>query len=127
MKTLRRTALILAGSLALALGLVGIFIPILPTTPFLLLAAFCYLHSSKRLYAWLIRHRIFGQYIEDYMTHRAIRLGVKIAALALLWLSLGLSIVLVPSPAMRIILPLIGLAVSWHVLSLRTLRDPKSR
>ena len=57
--------LIVVGTLSLVLGIVGVFVPLLPTTPFLLLAAACYARGSERLYRWLVGHRYLGQYIRD--------------------------------------------------------------
>lgn len=76
---------IVAGSIALILGAVGIVIPLLPTTPFLLLAAFCYTGSSKRLYNWLLNHRIFGFYIHSYITLKAIDRRTKLMTILMLW------------------------------------------
>ena len=117
---LLRTLLILLGSLSLALGVIGIVLPLLPTTPFLLLAAFCFLRSSHRLHQWLLRHRILGPYIDNYVNHRALSLRAKVGTLSLLWLSLGGSIYLFSSPYLRLLLAGIGIAVTWHVLSLHS-------
>lgn len=67
---MRKYFLIAAGFLSLGTGIIGIFIPVLPTTPFLLLAATCFIKSSKKLYQWLIDHRVFGKYIENYIKYR---------------------------------------------------------
>jgi len=116
----KKILLVLAGSLSLALGILGIFLPLLPTTPFLLLASFCYMRSSKRLYIWLINHKTFGEYIYNYVTHRAVKRSAKITALVVLWLSMTTSIVLVDILYVRILLIAIGTAVSIHILSLKT-------
>lgn len=120
-RTFRKVLLIAAGSVSLALGAVGVLLPLLPTTPFLLLAAFCYLSSSRRLYDWLINHRVFGAYIYNYVTFRAVKRSVKIGVLVVLWLTLTVSILLVHNLYIRIALVVIGAAVSIHVLTLRTL------
>lgn len=122
MSRIRRYVYMTLGSIFLALGMVGIFIPVLPTTPFLLLTAFFYLRSSYRLYCWLIGHKVFGSYINDYMEHRAVKKRAKISALIFLWSTMLISIIFVPVTAVRIILPLIGLAVTFHILSLKTLK-----
>ena len=113
---------VILGSLFLLIGLIGIFIPILPTTPFLLLTAFFYLRSSRRLYCWLIRHRLFGSYINDYMQYRAVRRKAKIAALIFLWLTLFVSMILVPILHVRLFLIVVGIAVSIHLFTLKTLK-----
>ncbi|NCA98116.1 MAG: DUF454 domain-containing protein [Clostridia bacterium] len=113
---------LILGSLAVLLGSIGILIPVLPTTPFLLLAAYFYLGSSRRLYEWLIHHRILGKYIYHYLEHKAVPVQTKIGAILILWVSLTASMVLVDILLVRIILPVIGLAVSVHILTLKTLR-----
>lgn len=121
-----RALLIAAGSVSLALAAVGIFIPFLPTTPFLLLSAACYARSSARLYTWLIGHRIFGRYIRSWREHRAIPLHAKIVLLSLLWLSIGATSVFATSkPAVRIILAGIAVGVTIVILKVRTMRDVK--
>jgi uncharacterized membrane protein YbaN (DUF454 family) len=113
---------IILGSLSLGLGFIGIFLPILPTTPFFLLAAYSYLKSSKRLYNWLINHRVFGSYINNYINHRAIVKSAKISALIFLWLSLLMAILFSNSTHLKLLLFFIGICVSIHILSLKTLK-----
>jgi uncharacterized membrane protein YbaN (DUF454 family) len=123
LKTTTKIVMMVLGSLALFLGIIGIMIPVLPTTPFLLLAAFFYLRSSENLYGWLINHKTFGSYIHNYMTYRAVKKSTKIGALITLWISLSISIVLVEKFWLKIFLFLIGTAVSIHLLKLRTLEE----
>lgn len=118
----RRIVYVILGSVFLLLGLTGVFLPVLPTTPFLLLTAYFYLRSSYRLYCWLINHRLFGSYINDYMQYRSVRKKAKITALVFLWSTMLLTIILVPVVAVRVILPIIGIAVTAHILSLKTLK-----
>lgn len=118
---LRKYIFLLTGSLSLLLGGVGIFIPVLPTTPFLLLTAFCYLRGSEKMYRWLIHHKIFGTYIQSYLIYKAITMKTKVGALIFLWLSLGISIVLLDSLHIRILLCLIGIGVTVHIVLLRTM------
>ena len=73
------------GTVFLVFGGVGIFLPILPTTPFLLLTAACYLKSSKRMNNWLLNHKLFGQYIKNYLEGKGISLRAKVISLAFLW------------------------------------------
>lgn len=127
--TLRKWFLMTIGVLSVALGTVGIVVPLLPTTPLLLLAAACFVRSSDRLYAWLIGHRLFGSYIQNYREHRAVTWQTKVFTLALLWIAIGYSAVaVVNSLVLRAILLVIALAVSVHVLSLNTLsREPETK
>lgn len=103
------------------LGGIGILLPILPTTPFLLLAAWAFLRSSDRLYNWLIHHRVFGYYIKAYVKYKGVEKRHKVFALSMLWLTIGYSIYLVDKTWLEILLAVIAIAVSIHILSLRTL------
>ncbi len=117
-----RAILILIGTASLAVGIAGIFVPILPTTPFLLLSAACYIRSSKRFYNWLISNRIFGEYVRNYLEKRGAPLKVKVASLALLWITIGCSVALATDTLwVRILLVAIAIGVTTHILSLRTL------
>ena len=122
MSAVRKGFLVATGTTAVGLGMVGVFVPLLPTTPFLLLAAACFVRSSDRLYAWLIHHRWFGSYISNYREHRAISLGSKIAALALLWGTIACSAVCAARTWwLRTLLAIVALAVTVHLLHLKTL------
>jgi uncharacterized membrane protein YbaN (DUF454 family) len=115
--------LVAAGFLFVGLGAAGIFLPLLPTTPFLLLAAACFARSSERFYKWLLHNRWFGGYIRDYREGRGIPVGVKIVTVALLWLVIILSAAFaVSSLVVRIILAVIAVGVTAHILSIRTKR-----
>lgn len=83
----RRLPWLIAGALALALGVLGIFLPLLPTTPFVLLAAFCFARGSARCEAWLLGHPRFGPMVRDWRTYRAVPLRAKQAA----WLMMSIS------------------------------------
>lgn len=121
MRALLRPILVLLGSLSLALGVIGIFIPVLPTTPFLLFASFCYVRSSKKLYNWLLHHKVFGAYLYNYTVHRAVPKKTKIIAMVTLWPTLLFSLTLIPFIPVRVLVFLIGCIVSAHLLRLRTL------
>jgi uncharacterized membrane protein YbaN (DUF454 family) len=120
---IKRALLMSAGSFFVALGVVGIFIPLLPTTPFLLLAAYCYLRSSERLHTRLLTNRWFGKYIKDYQEGNGIPLMTKTGTLALLWVTITISAVFfVDVLLVRGILLVIAIAISVHVLMLKTLK-----
>lgn len=119
---IKKTLLIIAGSISLALGVIGIIVPVLPTTPFLLLSCFCYLRSSKRLYEWLMHHKVFGRYIYNYMTYKAITKKAKMISLMFLWVSLTLSMLLVSNLHTRLLLLAVGIGVSAHLLLMKTIR-----
>ena len=119
--SLKKYLLIALGSLALGLGALGVAIPVLPTTPFLLIALYCYLRSSRRLYDWLLHHRLFGRYLYNYVTYRAVPRNTKIGAMILLWFGLITSMILVDKLFVRLILITVGIVVSIHILLLKTL------
>ncbi len=119
---IRRKLFLAAGLLFLALGALGVFVPVLPTTPFLLLAAAMFLRSSGRLYLWLTTHRVFGPFIRNYRLYRAVPLRSKVVALAFLYLTIGYStIFIIENWWLRALLLAIAAGVSWHILKLKTL------
>jgi len=87
----KRGVYIIVGSLALALGALGLFLPVLPTTPFVILVAACYYRGSERLHAWLLESRWFGEMIRNYKAGRGITLSMKIKAVGLMWLTITAS------------------------------------
>ncbi len=119
---LKRALLVAAGSFFVALGTIGILVPLLPTTPFLLLAAYCYMRSSKRLHEWLLTNRWFGEYLRNYQEGRGVPVRAKAGTLALLWATIAVTMVLfVDSLLVRGVLLAIAVAVTVHVLMLKTL------
>jgi hypothetical protein len=122
-RVMKRYFLIASGIISLSLGVIGIFIPLLPTTPFLLLAAACFLRSSDPLYQWLMHHRWFGIYISNYIKYRAVSLKTKVTALLFLWLTiLSSAIFFTDQLWVRILLIVIAFAVTIHILKLRTMK-----
>ena len=120
---LRRWGLIVSGTVSLVLGIIGIFLPLLPTTPFILLAASCYARSSKRLYDWLLNNKWFGNYIKNYRKGKGIPHKVKFLSISFLWIVIGYSILFVVNIiSIRIILFLIAVGVTIHILSIKTLK-----
>lgn len=114
---------IVLGSFALVLGVVGIFMPLLPTTPFLLLAAALYCRSSKRLYEWLLNQKRLGPYIRNFREYKAIPLRVKILSVTLVWLTL-LYCAYITHEHLWVSILMIGIAtaITWHILSYKTLK-----
>jgi uncharacterized protein len=119
-----RILLIIIGTILLGLGAVGIFFPLLPTTPFLLLSAGCYLRGSERMYNWLLKNRWFGEYIKNYQEGRGIPLKTKILAISVLWISILYSSFFIANEIliMQIALLTIAIIVSVHLLRLPTLQ-----
>lgn len=123
LKNIKRNLLIISGTLSVGLGILGMFLPLLPTTPFLLLAGYCYARSSKRFYNWLISNRWCGEYIKNYQEGKGITLRHKVLAIILLWLTVSYSIWLVPAWWVRFLLLGIASGVSIHLLRLKTFRS----
>jgi len=118
----RKWLLMAAGILAVGMAVVGILIPVLPTTPFLLLAAGCFMRSSERLYAWVIHHQWFGDYIRHYRDYRAISLQAKALTLGLLWTVIGATAVFaVTRWWVRALLAIVAVSVTLHLLHIKTL------
>jgi len=85
---MKKVLLITLGTVTLTIGIIGIVVPGLPTTSFLLITAACYARSSERLYAWLLSHKIFGKYILQYRVHKAMPIKAKVIALMMMWTSI---------------------------------------
>jgi uncharacterized membrane protein YbaN (DUF454 family) len=116
----KRRILIGAGTLSTGLGIIGILVPILPTTPFLLLAAACYMRSSERLYRWLINNRIFGAYVRNYIEGKGMPVKIKMFTTLLLWLTIALTIVFgVQNIVIKIVLICIAVGVTAHIALIR--------
>lgn len=125
--SLRRATLFAAGSLSLVLGVIGIFLPLLPTTCFLLLSGWCFARSSPRMYEWLHHNPMFGKYLREYRDDKVIPPRLRLVTLATLWLALAFSAVLVSTRPWIVLLLLgIGVTVSWHLFSLESSADPAS-
>lgn len=123
MNRLKKIILISAGTLSLAIGIVGIVVPGLPTTTFLLIASACYVRSSEKLYSWLINHKVFGKFIRDYQTHKAITMRQKIISLVSMWLMITISaIFFINTMWLKILLFLCAVIGSAVVLSVKTLK-----
>lgn len=121
MKNITRTLLIVAGTLCVVLGIVGMILPVLPTTPFLLLAALCYARSSDRFYHWLLTNRWFGEYIKNYREGRGIPRKQKVLTILLLWLTIGSTVGFSGIAVwLKVILVVIAISVTIHLVKIRT-------
>ena len=103
------------GFVFLLLGAIGVFFPILPTTPFVLLAAGCFV-SSKRLTDWLEKNKLFGEFLINYRERNGLRKIIVIKSLSFLWITLIISIIYIHALWAAILLPCIGIAVTTHIL-----------
>lgn len=117
-----RPLLAILGTISLVLGTLGIVLPVLPTTPFYLLTAWCYLRCSRKLYDKVMSSRIFGDTVRNYMEHRAISRKTKAVSIATTLLTIGISVAVVDSVWIRILLACVAAGVSIHILSMKSLR-----
>jgi len=120
----KRVFFLVSGFVSLGLAILGIFLPVLPTTPFLLLSAYCFSRSSKKWHQWLLKHKHFGKIIRDYNERRGVSLKIKIFAISFLWITILFSVVVVVEPiVLDFLLITIATFVTIHILKLQTLRD----
>ena len=118
---MKKAVFLSLGFVCVGLGTLGIFIPVLPTTPFLLLAAYLFARSSPRYNAWLIKTPVLGEYIRNYREGGGVSLRNKIIAIAFLWLMLGYTaLTLVNSWWIRGLLLLVAVGVTTHLVRLKT-------
>jgi uncharacterized protein len=112
-----------AGCVCIFLAVLGIFLPLLPTTPFLLLASACFLRGSERLHNWLMNNRVLGQYLRNIREKRGIPLRAKILTIGVLWASLLFSIYKLDLIILQSILVLVGICTSTLILRMKTLKQ----
>ena len=118
---LKRGLFVIAGTISLVLACIGIVLPVLPTTPFLLLTAGCYLKGSKKMHAWLLNHKLFGHYIRNYVEGKGISAKAKVFTLTLMWISIVYSALFIaPVLVMQIALLVISSAVTVHIIKVPT-------
>ena len=116
-----RWLFIISGFLLTGIGIAGMFLPILPTTVFLLLAAWCFARSSEKFYNWLHKNKFFGKYLSDYRSGRGMTLGSKIFSISFLWTGILYSVFFATELLyVRILLLLIAIGVTWHLLAIKT-------
>jgi uncharacterized protein len=121
---LKRGLLISSGLLFTGLGLIGIFIPLLPTTVFLLMAAYCFAKSSGKFYFWLLNNKWFGSYIKNYKEKKGVTLRTKIFTLSLLWITILFSaLFMVQNLYVKMVLLFIAIGVTIHLLTIRTYKE----
>jgi len=117
----RRGVYFSIGSVSVVFGVIGIFVPLWPTTCFLLLAGWCFARSSQRAERWLHENRLFGRYLRDYREHGIISPRVRTTSVATLWVFIGLSAFLLASRLWAVaLLLLVAVAVTSHLYSLPT-------
>ncbi len=118
---IKKGFLVFAGTAFVIIGIIGIFVPLLPTTVFFLLAAYCYARSSKKFYDKLLNNKWFGSYIKNYRDKKGVSLRVKIVSISVLWITILYSaFVFTQNIYLRIGLIIIALGVSIHLLTIKT-------
>lgn len=124
MTGIRRLAILGLGCVSLGVGVIGIFLPLIPTTGPLLLAAICFDRSSPRFHAWLMNNRYLGGYIRNYREGRGLPMLQKVCTIGLLWTTILISIVFAVNAWWgRAVLAVVAIGVTWHVASLPTYRE----
>ncbi len=120
--SIARLALLVAGNIFVGLGILGIFLPLLPATPFFLLAAACFAKSSPKFYEWLINNRWFGSYLKNYRDNKGIPKKVKIVSILILWIVIfGTIVFAVEAILIKIILLIIAIGVTIHISRIGTI------
>ena len=124
----KKAIFVAAGTISLGLGILGVFLPVLPTTPFLLLSAACYYKGSERLHRWLLNNKWFGSYIRNYKEGKGISQMGKTLTLIVLWITICYSaIFIVNNYIVQIVLLAVAIAVTVHVTTLPTFRKPRTQ
>jgi uncharacterized membrane protein YbaN (DUF454 family) len=119
---IRKAVLIFAGTVCVALGVLGMFLPLLPTTVFLLMAAYCYSRSSDRFHGWLVNNRWLGGYIRNYKSGQGVSLRQKVTTISILWVSIGFSIWMLGGFWITLLLLVIAVAITVHLIWIKTYR-----
>ena len=113
---MKKTIFIIAGLICTAFAIIGTFLPVMPTTPFLLLASFFFSRSSEKLNNFLFTNPLLGEYLTNYLEHRSMPLSSKIKTISLLWLGLLATMIFTNIPFyVIIILIFVGIGVSLHI------------
>lgn len=118
---MKKVLLLILGYTTLILGITGIVLPVLPTTPFLLVSAACFMRSSQRLYDWLLNHKVLGIYIRSYLKYKAISKKAKILSISTIWIFISISVYIVSYSWLKILLILIAISVTLYLWKFRTL------
>lgn len=126
MSGIKKNLLLSLGFIFLALAILGIFLPLLPTTPFLLLSVSCFYKCSERFHSWLINHKIFGKIIKDYREGKKIDPKIKWFTLIVLWGTIGFTMYLFRHNIfILILLFIVVVSVSSHILGFRLINKNK--
>jgi uncharacterized membrane protein YbaN (DUF454 family) len=118
-----RIALLCTGFCAVGLGVLGIFLPVLPTVPLLLLAAACFARSSERFHQWLLNHYRLGPIIKSYSSGQGIPLRAKLTAIGMIWIVIPISVFIVHPLWLKYLLAIIAISITIYLMSLPVSKD----
>ena len=116
----KKLILTASGCICLGLGAVGVVLPVMPTTPFVLLAALCFSAGNNKIAKWLQQSRVFGPYIENYHTKQGVSRTRKAVSIIFVWTGLIISMVMVQSLWICVMLVMVGVGVTIHLLLIKT-------
>lgn len=118
-----RWILLAGGIVFTSVGVIGMFVPLLPTTIFLILAAWCFARSSAKFHSWLHSNRLFGKYLSDYRSGKGMTIKSKVFSISILFLGIGYSILFATHTLyVRILLAVIAIGVGLHLIMIKTQR-----
>lgn len=121
---MKKNLLVIVGSISLLLGVIGIVLPLMPTTPFLLLSLACFVNSSEKAYRFILNNKCLAPYVEDYMSGKGIPKKTKIRVILLIWITIGLSIIFVLNELkLRLLLLSIASIVSIYIWTRKTSKE----
>jgi uncharacterized protein len=116
-----RWVLIISGVVLVGIGILGMFLPLLPTTIFFILAAWCFARSSEKFHVWMHTNRLFGKYLSNYRSGSGMTLKSKIFSIVFLWAGILVSaLFLTQNLYVRILLLIIAIGVTWHLMAIKT-------
>lgn len=119
-----RWSLVIGGFILVGIGVLGMFLPLLPTTIFFILAAWCFARSSTKFHYWLHNNRLFGKYLTNYRSKGGMTIGSKVFSISLLLIGIVSSMIFATHNLyVRILLAAIAIGVTWHLLVIKTINE----
>jgi uncharacterized membrane protein YbaN (DUF454 family) len=123
----RRAVYNAVGFVCVVMGAIGVFVPVWPTTGFVIVASILFARANPRMYTWLLANRLLGPYLENWHNKTGITMAFKLRTCAILWVGLGVSMYFVSATWLYVLLAAVGVGVTWHVFAIRTRRDAAQR
>jgi uncharacterized protein len=125
---MRKILLLIIGTISLIFGILGVILPVLPTTPFLLLSLACYFRSSSKLYSFILSNKYLGPYVKDYVSGKGIPVKAKKKAIFLIWITIGFSVlVVIDKTILRIMVITIATIVSTYIWTRKNAEEGTAR